>query len=297
MPGRRMTPTMRRPSTVAVIASVGGLVLIVGTAALLLFNSGPRVHLEPGDAPTPPAATTASADQEGYLAPSALSSVSVVPPPPAPGSARAEADRKVFLATRAMEGSPRWALAASDNDQSIGATLQDFSCALWVQVDAASAPATVQLFTRLVPDAHRTVEAAKQTFNRKRPFLLDPGAICTLKTDELAKSPDYPSGHSSWGWMAALIFAEIAPDHATQVLARGRAYGESRVVCGVHTPSAVEAGRVNGAALVAALHASNAFRGDLDQARAEIAGLRSSGHAPDAGKCDAEARLISIPAY
>ena len=297
MAEHRTTPRLRRPSRVAVIASIGGLALIVGTAALLLFNTGPRVHLEPGDIAPPTTATTAQPGEGGYLTASALDSVRVAPQPPAAGSARSEADRKTFLATRSMEGSPRWALAASDNDQSVGATLQEFSCALGVQVDATSAPETVQLFNRLIPDAHRTVEAAKQKFNRKRPFLLDPGPICTPKTDELARSPDYPSGHSSWGWMAALSFAEIAPDRASPVLARGRAYGESRVVCGVHSPSAIEAGRVNGAALVAALHGSNAFRADLDQARAEIAALRSSGHAPNAGKCDAEARLIAAPAY
>ena len=297
MAEHRTTARMRRPSRLAVIASVGGLALIVGTSALLLFTSGPRVHLEPGDPATPATAAATPAGQDGYLVTSALDSASVAPPPPAPGSPRAEADRKVFLATRGMAGSPRWALAVSDDNQSIGATLQDFSCALGAQVDPTSAPATAQLFSRLIPDAHRTVEAAKQRFNRKRPFLLDPGAICTRRTDDLARSPDYPSGHASWGWMAALIFAEIAPDRATAVLARGRAYGESRVVCGVHSPSAIEAGRVNGAALVAALHGSIAFRADLDHARGEIAALRSVGHAPDAGRCAAEARLIAVPAY
>ena len=243
------------------------------------------------------APTDAPPGQDGSLAANGLDSVAIAPPPPAPGSPRAEADRQIFRATRALQGSPRWALAARDDDQSIGATLQDFSCALGVNVDAASAPLTVQLFTRLIPDAQRTVEVAKARFNRKRPYLTDPGPICTAKTDDLAKSPDYPSGHTSWGWAAALIFAEIAPDHATAVLARGRAYGESRVVCGVHTVSAIDAGRVNGAALVAALHSSSAFRADLDQARAELAGLRSSGHAPDPAKCADEARLIATPAY
>jgi acid phosphatase (class A) len=297
MADRKSRPAMRRSSRLALIASAGGLVVIVVTAALLLGTPNRRVHLDASEAPPPSMSAPAPGGQDGYLAAGAVDSASVVPPPPPPGSARAEADRKVFLATRALEGSPRWAMAASDNDQSIGATLDDFSCALGVKLDAASAPATVQLFTRLIPDAARTIDTAKHHFDRKRPFLLDPGPICTLKTDELAKSPDYPSGHSSWGWIAALMFAEVAPDHATQVLARGRAYGESRVVCGVHTPSAVEAGRVNGAALVAALHSSGAFRADLDLARTELSSLRAAGHTPDAGKCQAQAQLIAKPAY
>jgi len=296
MAGRRMTPMIRRPSRIAMIASVGGLLLIGLTAALLLFNSGPHVHLEPGDS-APVAATAPALGQGGYLAANVLDVASIAPPPPAPESARSEADHKVFLATRSLQGSPRWALAASDDDQGIDATLRHFSCALGVDVQAANAPATVQLFTRLIPDAARAVDTAKQKFGRKRPYLSYPGPICTARTDDLAKSPDYPSGHASWGWMAALMFAEMVPDRATPILARGRAYGESRVVCGVHTASAVEAGRVSGAALVAALHASGAFRTDLEGARAELAGLRASGHAPDAGKCADEARLIATPAY
>ena len=46
----------------------------------------------------------------------------------------------------------------------------------------------------------------------------------------------------------------------TQILVRARAYGESRIVCGVHNLSAVEAGRTNASALVAALHGSPQFR-------------------------------------
>ena len=69
------------------------------------------------------------------------------------------------------------------------------------------------------------------------------------------------------------------------------------MICGVHTASAVDAGRANGAALVAALHTSSAFRADLDLARAEIANLRSAGHSPDAAKCEAEAELIATQAY
>ena len=288
---------MRRPSRMAVIASIGGLALILATAALLLFSkSNPHVHLEPGEA-APSASVDAPPGQDGYLAATVLDSVAIAPAPPAPGSPRAEADRKVFEATRALQGSPRWALAAQDNDQGVDATLKDFSCALGVKLDAASAPLTADLFTKLSPDSQRAIETAKHRFDRKRPFLLYPGPICTPKTDQLSSSPDYPSGHASWGWMAALLLAEIAPDHATPVIARGRAYGESRVVCGVHTVSAIDAGRVNGAALVAALHGSGAFRNDLELARAEIARLRSTAGSPDAARCADEARLIATAAY
>src|SRR6478736_1422280 len=52
---------------------------------------------------------------------------------------------------------------------------------------------------------------------------------------------DYPSGHAAWGWTWATILAAIAPDRAQQILARGKAYGASRVVCGAHNASSIDA--------------------------------------------------------
>ena len=74
---------------------------------------------------------------------------------------------------------------------------------------------------------------------------------------------------------------------------RARAYGESRVVCGVHTPSAVEAGRLTAAAVVAALHASDEFRADMDAARAEVAAARTAGRTAEPAACAAEAALLA----
>jgi acid phosphatase (class A) len=302
------SPTVRRPSLRLIFAAGGGVILIVGVAAFLVMKSpapahrgdqapaGPAGPAAPADAgATPPPAADGGAQE--YLAAQPFDPAKVLPAPPADGSPRAEADRKIFIATRKLQGTPRWALAQSDEDQSIPATLADFSCALGVPIDGATAPRTRQFFERVALSSRHAVDTAKTAFNRKRPFLTIDGPICVPRTAELAASPDYPSGHSTWIWMEALILAEIAPDRASEILARGRAYGESRVICGAHTASAVEAGRVNGAAIAAALHTSPAFKSDLDLARAEITSLRASGRQPDAAKCAAEANLIATPAY
>ncbi|WP_230772482.1 phosphatase PAP2 family protein [Sphingomonas sp. Leaf4] len=81
---------------------------------------------------------------------------------------------------------------------------------------------------------------------------------------------DYPSGHTSWGTSVALVLAELRPDRADAILERGREYGNSRVICGAHSVSAVEAGRQAAAAIVAVLHGSSQFRGDLEAARREL---------------------------
>ena len=93
-----------------------------------------------------------------------------------------------------------------------------------------------------------------------------------------------------------MLFRSLLPDRATPILARARAYGESRAVCGVHSASAVEAGRTNGSVLVAALHASAEFRTDMEQAKAELQALQASAKAVTAD-CTSEAALIAQPLY
>ena len=108
----------------------------------------------------------------------------------------------------------------------------------------------------------------------------------------LERNFDYPSGHTTASWEAGLVLSELAPDAATPVLARARAFGESRVVCGVHNMSAVEAGWMTATAVFAAQHASAAFRADLDTARAELSALRTS-RSVDAPACAIETDVLA----
>jgi acid phosphatase (class A) len=233
----------------------------------------------------------------GYLTLATTPDVArILPPAPTPGTDRYNTDRAVFKATRALQGTPRWTLAQNDVSSAVGDTLADFNCALGVTLTAANAPQLSGLLTRVGKDAGRQVTAAKNVFKRQRPFVIDEGAICEPRTDDLAASPDYPSGHTTWGWSAGLILAELAPDRATEILVRARAFGESRVVCGVHNASAIEAGRTTGATLVAALHADRAFRADLEAARAEVARAREFA-GPLAPACSAQAALIAATPY
>jgi len=81
----------------------------------------------------------------------------------------------------------------------------------------------------------------------------------------------YPTGHGGAGWAWALVLAELAPARADAILQRGRDFGESRVICGYHFPSDIEAARLIAAGAVARLHADPAFRRTLDAARRELA--------------------------
>jgi acid phosphatase (class A) len=290
-PERRRSPNFVGLGVAALIGvGIGAGVMLLVSPSRGPVSSGVHVS-DPG------AEAYSTGGAEGYLAPGAVQALQILPPPPVAGSARGDSDKQVFLATRKLENTPRWEQARADSDQSVAATLKDFSCALGADLGPASAPATQALLDRFAKDQAPVVETAKGGFRQPRPFLGAPGALCIPRSDELVRSPDYPSGHATWGWAVALILAEAAPERGGAVLARGRAYGESRVICGAHSVSAVEAGRMVGASLVSAVHASPTFRGDLESARMELASLRRSGHAPDPAMCARESALLAKPAY
>ena len=220
----------------------------------------------------------------------------ILPKPPETGSQREAQDQALFKASRALEGSSRWKLAQNDVPTSPGAMLTNFQCAAGLELTSQSAPKLTALLSRVGMDSAFQVAAVKDVYKRKRPYLITDGPICVARSTSLDSSPDYPSGHSTWGWSIGLVLAELLPEGATPILARARAYGESRAVCGVHSASAVEAGRTNGAVLIAALHGSAEFRADMDQAKAELQALQMKAK-PLTADCAAEATLIAQPLY
>jgi acid phosphatase (class A) len=262
-----------------VLAAGAALILVSGAAA------------QPAAQPAPAPGMTPAPKVPGYLGEAAPNSYGILPPSPTPGDVRDRADRAVFKSSRRYEADPRWAQA--QNDANSAGIVKDLACALGVELTPQNAPKTLAMIAKVGPDASRMTNRPKDVYKRPRPYLRDSGNICVPKTPELAKSPDYPSGHNTWSWAVGLIFAELAPDRAVPILARARAFGENRLVCGVHSLSAVEAGRDNGAILVAALHSSAQFRADLDAARTELDQARVRGPQPDAAMCAREAALYA----
>lgn len=219
--------------------------------------------------------------------------IAILPPPPIAGSAAEARDHAALESTRKLQGTPRWDAATRDAAIQPRDLLADYACATGAALDASSAPTLFKMFSRMLVDLGPPVGLPKTFYKRPRPYVGTGAPICVPDDDELRNSFDYPSGHATYGWATALVLAEIDPAHATAILARGRAYGESRVVCGVHTPSAVVEGRTDGAVLVAALHTVKDFRRDVDKARRELAGLKRAA----LPACDAEAKVLGPTPY
>lgn len=217
----------------------------------------------------------------------------VMPAAPHKGDARDEADRRIFRETRALEGSARWRMATEDAELGNAAMLKHFSCSLGIELTPQQAPRLVAMLQKATRDGAQAMLKAKDVYQRQRPYWVDEGPICRPRL-ELGKTFDYPSGHTTAGWTWGLVLAQAAPDRATPILARGRSIGDSRIVCGVHNASAVEAARVLASATMALVMATPAYQADLAGARSELTQLRSQPHSePQPERCEEEARLIA----
>ena len=232
---------------------------------------------------------------EGYLSEEEqLDSAVFVLPAPAEDSAMQALDAAWSEGTFALRGTDRWDLAIRDADLHFPAAPRAFSCALGLDVDEERTPALYMLLRRTLTDIGLSTYAAKNKYQRERPFMQNGQPICTPEDEEaLRKDGSYPSGHTAIGWGWALILTELAPDRTEALLARGRAFGESRNVCNVHWYSDVVAGRLAAAGAVAKLHTKETFLKAMAGARAEIESARSAGGGPE-GDCNAEAKALAV---
>jgi len=232
---------------------------------------------------------------QGYLAADAYpDSLALLPPPPSENSIAHVHDGAVSERSLTLRGSARWILAAADNGLMFPAAAETFSCAVGVPITEVDTPSLYLLLRRTLADAGLSTYRAKNHYQRQRPFMANgqPTCVPAAEQEHLAADGSYPSGHSSIGWAWALILAELAPDRADAILARGRAFGQSRVVCNVHWQSDVQEGQFMGSAAVAKLHSDPVFLTNLAAARTELNAVRARS-LPPARDCEAEAAAMA----
>ncbi|MBL8531447.1 MAG: phosphatase PAP2 family protein [Hyphomonadaceae bacterium] len=191
-----------------------------------------------------------------------------LPPPPAPGGALELAEREIVRGPWSAE---RRAQAVEDNAID---PFSAFDVVLGPEFQAADLPATRALLTHVGRAAGFAGDPVKFIHRRPRPYLSD-SAISPCIPDEprLRESFSYPSGHGALGFSWALTLAELVPSRADAIIERGRDFGWSRVVCGLHYPSDISAAQIVAAAAVARLHADPQFQAELAAARAELAAI------------------------
>lgn len=264
--------------------------LAIALAGLLAACAGSAVES------TPPAPAVAKVPElkpgvpAGYLGRALPDSLALVPPPPTADSRAFAQDQAIHAAAQALRNGPRGTMATSDADLHFPHAPTAFDCALGKSITPENTPRLYKILQRTLVDAGLATYRAKDHYNHERPFVHYNESTCA-PADEAAlrKDGSYPSGHTAIGWTWGLILVEVAPDRTDAVLARARAFGESRLVCNAHWQSDILAGRTVAAATFARLQSDATFAADVQAARAEVAGAASV----DPAKCEAESALVA----
>ncbi|MEO7385879.1 MAG: phosphatase PAP2 family protein [Gammaproteobacteria bacterium] len=204
----------------------------------------------------------AQAYEARYIGPTAVDLVQFLGPPPAAGSAVAQQDLDAVI--RAQDARTPDSVAASKADAVV--SVFRFSDVLGPAFRGDRLPKTQALFKAVALDASQIGLRAKEHWQRPRPYRVSERVqpIVGVSTDG-----SYPSGHSMYGCLAAVLLGVIVPEQRDALLKRGSEFGLHRIVGGVHYPTDVEAGCTAGKITAAVLLQTPGFQADFAAARDE----------------------------
>lgn len=209
----------------------------------------------------------------GYLTPADYpDGAKILPPPPVKGSAAWESDVATFYQMRKLRDTPRGKVAIADANLSFDHIGSAFSQALGITISRQQTPHLHLLLNRLLTDAGYASNGAKKAFSRIRPYSELHIDSCT-PSEHNALSHDggsYPSGHAVTGMVWAMTLTAMVPQRATPLMQKGYEFGRSRLICGVHWESDVNAGRILAAGAFARLQASPEFQRQFREAKQEV---------------------------
>lgn len=213
-------------------------------------------------------------------------SLKLLPPPPEAGSILFLYDKERYDWGKMQRDTPRGDQAVQDARVNGNGVPLAFSEAFGVKISKEKTPQIHKLITNMREDAgDLATRHAKDHYMRVRPFSFFNEMTCNPEQQkELSTNGSYPSGHTAIGWATALVLAEINPDRQDEILKRGFEMGQSRVICGYHFQSDVDAARIVASAVVARLHANKEFMKQLQKAKEEFAELQKAGDVQPSNK-------------
>lgn len=199
-------------------------------------------------------------------------SLSLLPDPPRLDSIDFMRDKAYYDAGKALRNTPRGKQAYFDGDSKKHSVSDNFSAAFGFEISPDTTPETFLLISTMKEDAgDLATRRAKKFHHRARPFAFYQEATCRPEDQaELSTNGSYPSGHTAIGWAIALVLVEVNPARQNEILKRGYEIGESRVICGYHWQSDIEAARVVASGVVATLHSEPRFLAQLEKAKKEV---------------------------
>ena len=139
---------------------------VVAAVAMISACAGVEQQAEPADA-----TANRTETRRGYLSEEEYpDSLALLLPPPAEGSAGFALDEALNAQMLQLQGTPRWSLATEDAVMKFPRLSQTFSCALGLPITEQDTPTLYALLRRTLMDAGFSVYAAKNHYERPRPF-------------------------------------------------------------------------------------------------------------------------------
>ena len=245
--------------------------LLAGLAALLVATAGGIAWL--------------GQDSPAYLDGQTEEFVAIFSAPPAPDSPQTRSELDQLLQLQRTRTDAEVAAAQADRKTS----LLRFAGALGTDEQSVKSLRRLNRLAEAVEDAARPyVRHAKYRFRRLRPGEIDPRITPCI--GDVQGDLSYPSGHANYGFLMGHLLSELVPERRVELEARAAEFARQRMVCGVHFPSDIEAGRIGAAWLWEALLRNPRFVSDAADAARELRaalGLGPLDHEPRAAEAGA----------
>lgn len=201
-----------------------------------------------------------SIPKTNFLNIQALNVLEVLPEPPHDDSSQ---NKDLFflkeaMATRTKQQVVRAQEASVDS-------IFDFENAIGSDFNEKNLPETAALFKKVTHDAKVAIVAAKDIFQRKRPFTWrDAGGA-------LAKNGyAYPSGHTTRAFLWETLLLDLFPDKAGEIKQEARQKAWNRVLLGRHYPDDVYGGEIYGRYLAQEFFKNPKFQEEWKKVHEEV---------------------------
>ena len=200
-----------------------------------------------------------------YIGAGVVNLAALLAPPPAAADLRTAEEIRELQHLQGTAAAARLSLAKADVEESVFRLLTVFDR----RVTPEQLPITAAFFRKLTADGAPFIGAAKKHFGRLRPYAVakDFAPICPRDTVD---NRSYPSGHTSVGYLMGVVLATMMPEKKEAIFVRTQEYAESRLYCGVHYRSDIEAGRIAGTVLAAVAMNNAEFQRDFTATKAEL---------------------------
>lgn len=159
--------------------------------------------------------------------------------PPANSSGETMAELETIAAAEALHKNPGKLEHKYDDE---------FDWAFKKVVEEAGLEYDEVYFKQLIKEAASITIRLKYKFNRPRPFQLGPvlGIDVTKYQSSTAKTPAFPSGHTTQSVLVACVLSEKYPELKDKLMKVAEKVSLSRVVGGHHYPSDIKYGELLG---------------------------------------------------